>query len=668
MKKNVKDYAIYFFTLILGVAIFYIFNAMDAQEALLKVSESKQEIMGLMNTMLGGISVFVSFILGFLIIYASRFLMKRRKKEFGIYMTLGMGKGQISKILLLETLLIGLISLVVGLVCGIFISQVMSTFVAKLFEVDMTQYEFVFSSAALVKTIVYFGIMYLMVMIFNTFSVSKCKLIDLINAKKQSEKVKVKNPVISVLVFLIAVFILGTAYYTVVDKALTMKEETLYLAIGMGVIGTYLVFWSLSGFILKVVQASKKIYLKNLNTFVLRQLHSEVNTTVFSMTVICLLLFLTIGILSSAVSINNSVKGDLKENAPVDVMLVESRNLTPTETITEAEVQKSKLSIDTILDQYQFDQSVLKDKIEVNAYEVPDFTLRETQKSNIEEVTKNFKFIQLDTKESIMKLSDYNQVAKLYNLPTYELKDNEYIVIANFDSMVELRDQSLKQKPDININGQTYHAKYDKCQDGFIQISNSHTNTGIYLVPDDAVTEDQLVYSYLIANYQANTDAEKQAIEKQMETLDVKLRPQIMMESKISIYDSAVGLGAIVTFIGLYLGIIFLISSAAMLALKELSESSDNKERYTVLRKIGVDERMINRSLFAQIGIFFLLPLTLAIIHSIFGIQFANKILMTVINKDLLLPIVITSVVIAFIYGGYFLITYLCSKKIISES
>lgn len=668
MKKNVKDYAIYFFTLILGVAIFYIFNAMDAQEALLKVSESKQEIMGLMNTMLGGISVFVSFILGFLIIYASRFLMKRRKKEFGIYMTLGMGKGQISKILLLETLLIGLISLVVGLVCGIFISQVMSIFVAKLFEVDMTQYEFVFSSAALVKTIVYFGIMYLMVMIFNTFSVSKCKLIDLINAKKQSEKVKVKNPVISVLVFLIAVFILGTAYYTVVDKALTMKEETLYLAIGMGVIGTYLVFWSLSGFILKVVQASKKIYLKNLNTFVLRQLHSEVNTTVFSMTVICLLLFLTIGILSSAVSINNSVKGDLKENAPVDVMLVESRNLTPTETITEAEVQKSKLSIDTILDQYQFDQSVLKDKIEVNAYEVPDFTLRETQKSNIEEVTKNFKFIQLDTKESIMKLSDYNQVAKLYNLPTYELKDNEYIVIANFDSMVELRDQSLKQKPDININGQTYHAKYDKCQDGFIQISNSHTNTGIYLVPDDAVTEDQLVYSYLIANYQANTDAEKQAIEKQMETLDVKLRPQIMMESKISIYDSAVGLGAIVTFIGLYLGIIFLISSAAMLALKELSESSDNKERYTVLRKIGVDERMINRSLFAQIGIFFLLPLTLAIIHSIFGIQFANKILMTVINKDLLLPIVITSVVIAFIYGGYFLITYLCSKKIISES
>ena len=102
IKKSIKDYAIYFFTLILGVAIFYVFNALDSQTVMMDVSSSTQDIIELMMTMLSGVSVFVSFILGFLIIYASRFLIKRRNKEFGIYLTLGMSKRKISLILLLR--------------------------------------------------------------------------------------------------------------------------------------------------------------------------------------------------------------------------------------------------------------------------------------------------------------------------------------------------------------------------------------------------------------------------------------------------------------------------------------------------------------------------------------------------------------------------------------
>ena len=122
-----------------------------------------------------------------------------------------------------------------------------------------------------------------------------------------------------------------------------------------------------------------------------------------------------------------------------------------------------------------------------------------------------------------------------------------------------------------------------------------------------------------------------------------------------------------VTFIGLYLGVIFLISSAALLGLKELSESSDNKERFRMLRKIGTDEKIINKALFRQIAIFFMLPLTLAIIHSVFGIMFAMQILEVFGNEQLLPSIVLTSIFIIFIYGGYFLITYYCSKNIIRE-
>ena len=134
IKKSVKDYSIYFFTLVIGVIIFYVFNALDSQTAMLNVSDSAREIMVLMNTFLSGVSVFVAIVLGALIIYASNFMIKRRKKEFGVYLTLGMSKRRMSTILLTETFLIGVISMVIGLFLGVVMSQFMSVAVAHMFE------------------------------------------------------------------------------------------------------------------------------------------------------------------------------------------------------------------------------------------------------------------------------------------------------------------------------------------------------------------------------------------------------------------------------------------------------------------------------------------------------------------------------------------------------
>ena len=167
LKKSFKDYAIYFFTLILGVCIFYIFNSLDSQTAMLKVSSSTREIIILLIRALSGVSVFVSLVLGFLIIYASRFLIKKRKKEFGVYLTLGMSKRKISLMLFLETLLIGIISLVIGLLLGTFISQITSVFIANMFEANLTNYTFTFSQSAALKTIIYFGVIYLVVIILT---------------------------------------------------------------------------------------------------------------------------------------------------------------------------------------------------------------------------------------------------------------------------------------------------------------------------------------------------------------------------------------------------------------------------------------------------------------------------------------------------------------------
>ena len=676
IRKSFKDYAIYFFTLILGVAIFYVFNAIGSQTVLLDVTSSTREIIDLMVNMLSGVSVFVSVILGFLIIYASRFLMKRRNKEFGIYLTLGMSKGKISKILLLETLIIGIISLVIGLVVGVGASQLMSVLVANSFEADLTRFTFVFSSSALSKTIIYFGIMYILVMIFNVINVGRCKLIDLIYANRKNEEVKMKNPIICVIVFIIAVGLLSYAYYLVTAGVEILVDTTdIFIPIILGCVSTFFIFWSLSGLILRIVMSFKTLYYKGLNSFVLRQISSKVNTMVLSMTVICLMLFVTICVFSSSLSIKNSMTANLVELAPVDVELSKTRNISEDyayETgYSEVLRQDSYRSIGSSLELVDFDvNDYFKDITTVYIYASNDFTFLDTLGEETANIETDYPFLTYHAPEEVMKLSDYNKVARLYGNTEYTLDSDEYLIIADFESMTEVRNRALKTHPSINIFGVTLNPKYDECQDGIVRISNNHINSGIIVVPDYVVSETYLEREILLANYKADTDQGKQAIEEAL--IAIENHPNsgdinISASTKISIYEASVGLGAMVTFIGLYLGIIFLISSAAILALKELSESTDNKERYGMLRKIGTDEGMINKALFKQIAIFFSVPLILAIIHSVFGIEFCKYILMTFGDEEMTKSITMTAIFLIIIYGGYFLITYYCSKNIIKD-
>ena len=670
--RSIKDYTIYFFTLILGVAIFYIFNAIESQTVMMNVSSSTYEIIDLMNSMLSGVSVFVASVLGFLIIYANRFLMKRRNKEFGIYLTLGMSKRKISLILFFETLIIGCISLIVGLVLGTALSQVMSLLVANMFEAKMTEFEFIFSSSACIKTLIYFSVMYVLVMIFNTYNVSRCKLIDLLNANKKSEQIKLKNPWLCIIVFIISVCALAYAYFCVTTGATDMQTaDKILIPIAIGALSTFFIFWSLSGLLLKIFMNMKNVYYKGLNSFTLRQFSSKINTTVFSMTVICLMLFFTICVLSSAISIRNSMTSNLTTMVPADIQLDKKLDLEENNEYSKNIIEDSKVSIKESLNRLGFDvDKYFKDIVEVDLYATNDILIRDTLGSSYEEIAKQFPYLNYDSAETFIKVSDYNKIAKLYGLDQVHLNNNEYIIIADFDSWVNIRNQSLKNNTSITLNDVTLTPKYDECVNGFIYMTSSHINTGVFVVPDNAVNNIEKETGIMVANYNANTDEEKQEIEDMIiatENSPYASSTTIEASTKISLYESSIGLGAMITFIGLYLGIIFLIASAAILALKELSESTDNKERFNMLRKIGTDEKMLNKALFRQIGIFFLFPLILAIIHSIFGIKFCAYLLETFGKDELIKSIIVTAGVIVFIYGGYFLITYLCSKNIIKE-
>ena len=684
MKKSFKDYAIYFITLVLGVALFYMFNSLDSQEAMLQVSSSTKEMIKLMINMLGMVSIFIAVILGLLIVYANNFLINRRKKEFGIYMTLGMGKRQISKILLLETIFVGIISLAIGLILGIFASQFMSILVAKLFQADMSEFEFVFSQNACIKTCIYFAVMFLAVMVFNTFTISRYKLISLLTASKKNEQVRMKNPIICIIVFIIAAIGLSYAYWMVTKGVFKMKnvDETtkaIGISVLIGIAGTVLIFWSFSGLILKLLQTKKSTYLKGTNMFVLRQLHNNINTTVISMSVICLMLFMTITALSSSIALKNSMQADIEKMTPVDLNLYKSANLKVNDNKNKysQELQyDSTQSILYTLTQNGFDIKLLKDIIEIPIYDVEEFTWEKTLGEATEQIKKQSPMMKLDTPESIIKISDYNKIAKLYGNEQYSLEDDEYIIICNYGGIASIRNFGLKTKPIISLKGKEYKPKYSECKDGFIQISTSHTNVGIVLVPDSCnLSKDEQQLWFLAANYNAKTDEEKVNIGKVFSEDDSELMKKLTsqnntlnVETKIRLVESSVGLSTIIVFIAIYLGIIFLIASCAILALKQLTESSDNKQRYIILRKIGCDEKMINQALFRQIGIFFILPLVLAVIHSIFGIQFAMSIFDTLASREQLLPSVIATVIVmGVIYGCYFLATYVGSKNIIKE-
>lgn len=669
IRKSFKDYAIYFFTLILGVCIFYVFNALESQTVMINVSLSTQKIIELMNYMMNAVSVFVSFILGFLIIYASRFLIKRRNKEFGIYLTLGMGKRKISKILLFETIFIGVISLVVGLTLGVVISQFMSLLVANMFEADLTNFKFIFSESACIKTLIYFGIIYLVVAIFNVVNVSKCKLIDLIQSSKRQEEVKMKNPILCTLVFVVASIMLGYAYYLVTAGASILDEMVMILIpISLGTVSTFLIVWSLSGLILRIVMSVKNLYYKGLNSFVLRQISSKINTTVMSMGVICLMLFVTICVLSSALSLKNSMTQNLLTLVPVDIQLVKTLDRNEGSQIL---IDDSKISIVDTLEKGGFSTSdYLKDILEVTVYVANDITLETTLGSYYDEARVKYPMLTYSSVETFIKVSDYNKVAKIYGNDEISLSDDEYVIVADFENWANIRNEALKLGTTINILGKEYKPKYQECVNGYLYMSGSHINTGIIVVPDSALDDSIREESILFANYNADSDEDKERIENMILDLDKNdyiSNIELDASSKISIYGASVGLGACVTFIGIYLGIIFLISSAAILALKELSESSDNKERYKMLRKLGTDEKMINRALFKQTAIFFGFPLLLAIIHSVFGIIFCDYILSVFGNEKLLASIVMTALILLVIYGGYFVITYTVSKNIIKD-
>lgn len=666
VRKSLKDYTIYFLTLSFAVCIFYAFNSIGAQSKILN-SGNNGEIVKTIGEVIGYISVFVSVVLGCLIIYANNFLIKRRKRELGLYMSLGMGKRKISTILVLEELIIGVFSLICGLVGGIVLSQLLGVLTTKLFGVSIKNFKLVFSANAMIKSIVYFGIIFILVMIFNVIVVSRYKLIDLLTAHRKNEKIKVKSPVLAGIIFLISLIVIGVAYYFVIKAGFNPNDSRFGMSIVLGVIGTLLFFYGLTGFLILLLQRSKNMYYKKLNIFTVRQMNSKINTNFISMAVICLMIFITVSLIAVSVGFKNQ---NISQYTPFSATILSSGR------VKDFNLEQGLKSIGFKLPEgskmnYITEKTIngITYKSEFSKYADSNLKSSYLWKSDDGSVSP------ID----FLSLTDYNNNLKLQGKEPITLNQNQVLITSNSSLMKGTLNNFFKENGKIKINNKEYTPKGDKALDESLTTNQGPVNFLTIIVNDNLLDNAEIDHQYININYNKNniTASENyiQNLFKKEGYIDIK-NPHgknsnddifVILSTKIGVMEQQNQLTTMILYIALYIGAIFLVSSAAVLALQQLSEASDSYDRYKALRKIGASDKQINKSIFTQTLAYFGLPLILALVHAGVGIYVSNGLVEMLGKSSIFIASIWTMVCIVIIYLGYFIVTYLGYKNIVKE-
>lgn len=672
VKKSFKDYMIYFLTLMFAVCMFYVFNSVDGFVDNLALSENMKKLIQSADVVMRALSILVAGVLAFLIIYANSFLMKRRKKELGLYMILGMRKRKISIILIIETFFIGLISLVVGLGIGAVLSQSLSGIIAKAIDVSVTKFEFVFSKSACIETSVFFAITFIIVMIFNSVSISKYKLIELLRSGKKNEKMVEQKTWCSVLMFIVSVicyiytysffFNMGTDNNTF--DIFNDSTKSTYLAFASFAIGTFLFFISIACIILKLFQESKKIYYKGLNIFTIRQISSKINSTRIAMAFISLMLFIGVFAMTFCNSMSSLLKQDVNCNFDLTIMRYNQFNDNNIAEQSLTDIVKKELNVEESFAHYE------EYKIYTNINKYGENILS----TNINDL-KNF---------DIMAISDYNSAMKFASKDTINLSKDQYAIVVEEPSEKDLEgdlknlvkndiEEFLKNNTSISTKS-TELSPYNN-EVIYNQFGNFTGGNILILVPDEVV-ETAIIGARV---FNANYNVDKETIEKNVTNTLIddnntgysmyNEKYSMYIYSKIGITEQLIGSQLILVCTGLYLGVIFMLASAAILALQQLSEASDNSLRYNLLKRLGAKKSMIRGSVFKQVSVYFLMPLAFSVINVGIALLVANNLVKN--NMGTNVPtesLVLTGSVIFAIYGLYYLITFSGCNRLANQS
>lgn len=655
VRKNMRDYFIYFLTLMLSVSLFYAFNSISDQSAFSDLGATGSLLYKQLGTLLSALSVMIAVVLAFLIIYANQFLLKRRKKELGLYMLLGMKKGQISRLFAGETLCIGSIALVMGLFLGFAVSQGLSLAALKIFAVDLDKFQVVFSTKALRMTAICFAIIFLIVMLFNVWSVNNVHLIELIKADRKNERMKARNSVLTICLFTLSLIGIGFSAALFHKNGILPSRENIsfQVAVASLVVGTFLLFFSLSTVLIQMARANKDFYLKGLNTFLVQQIASKIHTNYLILAIVCGLLTVTICAVSIGVSTALAMNQLSKAATPYDLNVISNVSVDG-----DGDIAAYLASKGVVLGDYA-------EKMEqISSYEA-DFTYGEfLEGQNVELWPIDEKLP--DLKVSVLTVSDLNRALALQGKEPITLKEDQYLINCNYKGTYSYIEVALKNHPNITINGRTLQRVSDEVmQNTYSMTSIGNNDRGTLIVPDQVAEGLEKDVNVLLVQYKSGINSNE--ILQKMIPIGLDETHGYRYTEKNMMYEMFYGTNALVSFLCSYLGIVFLLICAALLALKQLAETTDNVYRYGLLQKLGAKHKQINRSLFVQTAVFFGIPLMVAGVYSAFLIRKAMAVVEEFMNLHISTNVGLTVILFLIIYGGYFLVTYLSSKRIVTE-
>lgn len=653
--KNLRDYLIYFLTLMLAVSLFYAFNSISDQPAFSEMSMTRALLYEQLDKMISVLSVVISLVLAFLIIYANQFLLKRRKKELGIYMMLGMKKGRISRIFAGETFCVGVIALGAGLIFGFILSQGASLIALKLFAIGLDKYQLVFSIGAFQQTVICFALIFFIVMLFNVWSVSNVQLISLLTASRKNENINTENHVFPVLMFVLSFFCIGTAgilFYR--NGILPSRKNISFQIAGIALaIGSFLLFYSLAAVFSQFASSNKKFYLKGLNTFLVRQIGSKIRTNYVIMTIVCGLLTITI----CAVSIGSSTALAMNE-------LAQSATPYDLNVLSDVDIDGDSSIADYLAtcDVQITDYAENMEQISIYEADMTYAELFDGQKVNLWAIDEAMPEI----KVSAISISDFNLALSMQGKEPITLKAGEYLLNCNYKGTFQYISEALRNHPELTIGGITLRrASEELLQETYYMTSVGNNDRGTLIIPDSVAATLPKDINVLLVQYKQGINTSE--VLQKMIPIGLDETHGYRYTEKNMMYDMFYGINALVTFLCCYIGLVFLLVCAALLALKQLTETTDNIYRYNLLQKLGAKQRQINRTLYAQTAVFFAVPLAVAGIYSILLVGKGMEIVEEFMNLHISTNVGITVVLFLIVYGSYFLATYLSCKRMVIE-
>ena len=653
--KNIRDYLIYFLTLMISVSVFYAFNSISDQPAFSEMGMTKTLLYDQLGILLSTLTVLIAVVLAFLIIYANQFLLKRRKKELGLYMVLGMKKGRISRIFAGETFCVGVIALVTGLCLGVALSQGISLVALKLFAIELSKFQLVFSMGAFQKTALCFAVIFLLVMTFNVWSVSSVQLIDLLTAGRKNETSQNRSCLLPVLLFLVSLACIlssGVMFYR--NGILPSRENRSFQVAGILLVaGTFIFFYSLSTVFVQILRANSNIYLRGLNTFLVRQIGSKIRTNYFIMTIVCGLLTVTICAVSVGVSTALAMNELSGSATPYDLNVLSNVSMDGDSSILEYLASK-----DADLSDYAENME------QISIYEA-DFTygsLFEGQNVELWPIDEGIS----DSSVSVLAVSDFNRALKMQGKEPVALTENQYLLNCNYKGTFQYVEKALESHADLVLAGIPLQRASDTVlEETYFMTSVGNNDRGTLIVPDAVAHSLTKDVNVLLVQYRP--DADSDAVLQKMIPIGLDDTYGYRYAEKNMMYDMFYGLNALISFLCCYIGLIFLVICAALLALKQLTETTDNIYRYGLLQKLGAKKEQINRTLLSQTAIFFAAPLAVAGIFSAVLMGKAMEIVEDFMNIHISTNLGFTVVLFLVVYGSYFLATYLSCKRMVVE-